>query len=38
MDVLSCIADCPDADQICPDVCYAQGSEAGQEQLLDLLM
>jgi hypothetical protein len=37
MDILSCIAECPDADQTCPDDCYAQGSEAGQEQLLALL-
>jgi hypothetical protein len=37
MDILSCIAECPDADPTCPDDCYAQGSEAGQVQLLDLL-
>jgi hypothetical protein len=37
MDVLTCIGDCPDADQGCPDGCYATGSEAGQNQLLALL-
>jgi hypothetical protein len=37
MDILSCIAECPDADATCPDVCYEKGSPGGQAELVELL-
>ncbi len=37
MDILSCIADCPDADANCPDVCFGAGAQEGQSQLVVLL-
>lgn len=37
MDILACIAECPDGDTSCPDTCYAAGSSTGQAQLMALL-
>jgi hypothetical protein len=37
MDLLSCIADCPETDANCPDACYSAGAAPAQSQLLALL-